>query len=150
MKKYSILFLGLVISVFSMHAQVLKPVKWTFSSESLGKNEHNLVFTATIDPTWWTYSQFIKEGGPIPTSFKFNENKNIVLEGTVSESGDHVKEGIEPMFDMFLKKYADKVVFKQKIKVISGKPEITGTVEFMCCDDKQCLAPMDIDFKISL
>jgi thiol:disulfide interchange protein DsbD len=142
--------LMIFVAPILMHAQNLQPVKWTFTSESLGNNEYNLIYTATIAPTWWTYSQFIKEGGPIPTTFKIEDNKNIELLGAISETSEHTKEGIEPMFDMFLKKFADKAVFVQKIKVLSDKPIIEGSVEFMCCDDMQCLPPEEIKFKISL
>lgn len=142
--------LMIFVAPLLMQAQNLQPVKWTFTSESLGNNEYNLIYTATIAPKWWTYSQYIKEGGPIPTTFKITANKSFELLGTTSETSEHTKEGIEPMFDMFLKKFADKAVFVQKIKVLDGKPIIEGRVEFMCCDDMQCLPPEEIAFKISL
>ncbi len=144
-----VLLVMLFIAPIFMNAQDLKPVKWTFSTESLGNNEYNIVYTATIAPNWWTYSQFIKEGGPIPTSFKITENKDIEIIGITSEFSEHTKEGIEPMFDMFLKKFADKAIFKQKIKLLRGKPSINGVLEFMCCDDMQCLPPEEVTFTIN-
>lgn len=142
-------FIAIMYLAFSTQAQDLNPVKWTFTTESLGKKEYNLVCTATIAPGWWTYSQFIKEGGPIPTTFHFNENKNIALIGVVSETGTKVKEGIEPMFDLFLKEFGETAVFKQKVKVLSGKQTIEGYVEYMCCDDQQCLPPKQEKFLIA-
>ena len=149
MKKISLLIVLFALPLILL-SQELKPVKWTFTTESLGNNEYNIIYTAIIAPHWWTYSQFIKEGGPIPTSFKITENKDIEIVGTTSEFSEHTKEGIEPMFDMFLKKFADKVVFKQKIKVLKGHPTINGVVEFMCCDDMQCLPPEEITFTFNL
>lgn len=150
MKKGYLLIVFLLVTYITSQAQTLKPVSWSFSSESLGNNEYNILLTATIQENWWTYSQYIKEGGPIPTTISFDANKDFEIIGTTGEAGAHVKEGLEPMFDMVLKKYADKVVFTQKIKVLNGKPEISGHIEFMCCDDKQCLAPEIVPFKISI
>jgi thiol:disulfide interchange protein DsbD len=83
--------LMIFVAPILMHAQNLQPVKWTFTSESLGNNEYNLIYTATIAPTWWTYSQFIKEGGPIPTTFKIEANKNIELLGAISETNLQIR-----------------------------------------------------------
>lgn len=129
-------------------AQVVQPVTWTYSIQSLGNNEYNIVCAASIEKNWWTYSQFIKEGGPIPTHVSINTSNDIELIGTCSEYGEHMKEGHEPLFDMVLKKYADKVVFTQKIKVKPGVKEIGGSVEFMCCDDSQCLPPEVLTFNL--
>jgi thiol:disulfide interchange protein DsbD len=150
MKKACLLIVIILVGYITSQAQTLKPVSWMFVSEALGNNEYNVLLIATIQENWWTYSQYIKEGGPIPTTITFDPNKEIEIIGTTGEAGAHVKEGLEPMFDMVLKKYADKVVFTQKIKVLNGKPEISGHVEFMCCDDKQCLAPETVTFKISI
>lgn len=135
---------------FSSSAQILKPVKWSFSVEDLGNNEYNLVSTATIEHGWWVYSQFLKDGGPIPTSFHFDKNAQVDFIGKVSETGDHIKELNEPLFDnMFLKKFGDRAVFKQKVKV-KGPTNVKGYLEFMTCDDQQCLPPDNIDFNFNL
>ena len=75
---------------------------------------------------------------------------NIELIGVLSENGTKVKEGIEPMFDMFLKEFGETAIFKQKFKVLHGKTSIEGYVEYMCCDDMQCLPPKEVKFKIGL
>ena len=147
--KKRLVFIAIMFFAFAMKSQELNPVKWTFKTESLGKNEYYLVATAILEPGWWTYSQFIKEGGPIPTSFHFTENKNISLIGLVSETGTKVKEGIEPMFDLFLKEFGETAVFKQRVKVLNGKQTIEGYVEYMCCDNEQCLPPKQVKFLIA-
>lgn len=44
--------LMIFVAPLLMQAQNLQPVKWTFTSESLGNNEYNLIYTATIAPKW--------------------------------------------------------------------------------------------------
>ena len=149
MKKTILCFVIFFAFAIQVEAQKLTPAKWTFSTESAGKNEYYLVCTAVLEKGQWTYSQFIKDGGPIPTSFHFTENKSIELIDPVSETGTKVKEGIEPMFDMFLKEYGETVTFKQKLKVLNGKATLDGYVEYMCCDDMQCLPPEEVKFSVS-
>ena len=64
----------LLIFLFATsYPQILKPVKWTFETENLGNGDYNLIFKASIDDGWYLYSQFIEEGGPVPTTFYFEE-----------------------------------------------------------------------------
>jgi thiol:disulfide interchange protein DsbD len=53
-------------------------------------------------------------------------------------------------FDSVLKYYENKVDFEQYVKVKDGTPSIRGTLEYMVCDNHQCLPPKDIDFNIKL
>jgi hypothetical protein len=50
-----------------------------------------------------------------------------------------------------VKYFSEKVEFRQKVRVMSAKPvEVKGYVEFMCCDDKQCLPPTEVNFILKL
>lgn len=131
------------------YAQVLTPVKWSFSTKQLSPSEVQLVFKATIDKTWHLYSQDIKPNGPVPTSFNIEKSKDFELVGKVKEP--KAIEEYDPNFDMVLKYFADQAVFTQKIKVLSPKDfVIKGYLEFMCCDDKQCLPPNEVEFEFKI
>ena len=69
MKKNLILILALVAQ-YSL-AQILNPVKWELSIVPVEPLEYELVFTANIDKNWAIYSQFLEEGGPLPTVVSF-------------------------------------------------------------------------------
>ena len=131
-------------SILSLEAQIFEPVKWTFSSANKGK-EAELVFSATIDKGWHLYSQFIEDGGPIPTAFVFEPGEGYELVGTASEG--KATEYYDPNFEMDLKYFSTKAEFKQKIK-FKGTANVTinGFVEFMVCDDERCLPPDQVDF----
>lgn len=140
------LLLGILV-LFSINtfSQILEPVKWTFDKNKISDDEYELIFTAKIDAGWHVYSQYIPDGGPIATSFNFDENKNIELIDSVSEP-EPIKE-YDKNYKMTLKFFAEKAVFKQKIKVLTKeKFDVTGYLEFMCCDDSRCLPPSEIDF----
>lgn len=146
-----VLALTLLLSAFQLtsFAQVLTPVRWSFSAKQLKPDEVQLIFKATIDKTWHLYSQNIKPDGPVPTSFTFEKSKNYELIGKVIEP--KAIEENDPNFNMVLKYFANEAVFTQKIKVRSPADfKIKGFVEFMCCDDKQCLPPNEVDFSFSI
>ncbi len=129
-----------------LSAQILEPAKWQFSKESKGNDEFLLHFDVQLDYGWYIYSQFISDDGPVPTTFQFEKNKKIELLGKVDESGDKVVEGMDEIFGIHLKKFGGKARFTQKVKVQKGANELTGSLEFMVCDDEKCLPPALVDF----
>ncbi len=132
----------------SASAQIFRPVKWSFATEQNG-GEATLIFTATIDKGWHLYSQDIPDGGPIPTSFVFDKTKLVDWVGKPSEGKAEVT--FDPNFDMKLKFFSNKAVFQQKVKIRSQQDfKITGFLEFMVCDDKQCLPPDELKFSFNL
>lgn len=130
-------------------AQVVKPVKWSFSVTKINKAESELVFTADIEKGWNIYSQHIGEGGPIPTSFNFEKGMGYMLTGNVTEP-----QGVEKMdkvFNMKVIYHSGKAEFRQKVKVMSLKPvTVKGHIEFMCCDAESCLPPEEVPFSFEL
>lgn len=148
MKRYCLVLLSFFISLFTF-AQIQDPVKWSYSSKKISDNEAELIITAKIEKGWHLYSQYIAEGGPVKTTFTFNPSPSYKLIGKTTEGKPH--EMHDPNFDMDLKYFEDKAVFKQKIKVIDTKPfTIKGVLEFMVCDDHQCLPPEQPEFEIKV
>ena len=122
------------------NAQVLEPVKWSFDKKQISEEIIELQFQAKMDDGWHLYSQNIPEGGPISTSFNFEESNHYELLGETSEP-EPIKE-FDSNFDMQLKFFDESATFKQKVKVTSEKDfTISGELEYMCCDDSRCLPP---------
>lgn len=136
-----------IIGVVYAHAQIYDPVKWKMEAEHISKNEATVVITATIEPGWHLYSQFIEEGGPIPTTFKFKEGRGYSLIGSVSESPKAIS-AFDPNFNMQIAWHKSKVRFSQKIKLTQPKVNVVGTLEFMVCNDTSCLPPEEVPFVV--
>lgn len=132
----------------NLTAQILEPVKWTFTSEKLSEKEYELVFTANIDLHWHLYSQDIPMSPPA-TTFKFTETNDYKLIGKVQEMSTVIEE-YDPNFEMELKFYANEAIFKQKIELTGDGAIVQGFVEYMCCDDTKCLPPTEADFSFKL
>ncbi len=134
---------------FSLAAQPA-PVEWTFEATRVQGQEYELVFTAIVEDGWYIYSQHLDEGGPIPTSFTFQESAHYTLLGQAEEEGPHRQEGMDELFGMNVVKYGERVVFKQRIRVSDASRPVEGQLEFMTCDDNRCLPPRTVNFRIPL
>lgn len=126
---------------FSMFGQIYNPVKWTTSVEKISEKEYILKAKATIQSGWHLYGQYIEEGGPSRTVFTFkNPQKNFELIDKTTEEEGH--EVVDKIFDMKIKYFEDKALFTQRIKFTSDViTNIGAAVEFMVCDDTNCLPP---------
>lgn len=140
---------SLLLFVQSINAQILNPVKWSTSFEQINEQEFDLIITASIDEGWNVYSQFLEEGGPIPTSFIFEEGAHYEIVGKVKESGKK-KEGYDDLFGMDVVKFYEKAIFTQRVKVTDTSLPIMGELEFMTCDDERCLPPAVEKFSIQV
>ncbi len=149
MKKLIFIYLiGIfILNTAASFSQILDPVRWNYEHKKLSGNEIELTFTADIEDRWHLYSQDLPEGGPIPTSFTIEESADFELIGEVIEVTEpEVK--YDQSFQMKLKLFSHKAVFKQKIKLLSeGTVKIKGFVEFMSCDDERCLPPKESDLE---
>ncbi len=148
MKRFFLLFL-LLCGSWSAQAQIYDPVSWKFSVENIKGDEATLVLSATIQDRWYLYSQFIEDGGPIPTSFSFQKSNDYSLVGSVSESPKAIT-GFDSVFSMQIAKHKNKVDFKQKVKLLKPKVTVKGMLEFMTCDDRNCLPPEEVPFSITV
>ncbi|WP_034041708.1 protein-disulfide reductase DsbD family protein [Wocania ichthyoenteri] len=144
------LVLILVLTLgFNAFSQILEPVEWSTSVEKVSETEYELIATAKIDKGWHLYSQNVPEGGPIPTTFAFQDNQDYELIQTVLEEEGHTIN--DPVFNMRIKFFENKVVFKQRIKVLNNELSLVkGEVEFMVCDDTRCLPPTYADLVFNI
>lgn len=135
----------------SAAAQSGSKVQWTFSSKKIGANKYEVIMTANIQKTWHLYSQHQSEDAiALPTNFKFVKNPLVVLEGKVVEKGKLIS-AFDKATNSNSRYYADKVDFVQVVTVKAGvKTTVAGEVEFMVCDDKQCLPPDRVKFSVQL
>jgi thiol:disulfide interchange protein DsbD len=130
-------------------AQIENPVKWSFTAKKVNATTYEVHATATIEKGWHLYAQDAGEG-PVPTSFKFTKNPLATAVGQTVEVGK-LHKSFDKNFNSELKYYESTVDFVQKVTV-KGKAatKVKGTVEFMVCDDHQCLPPKEVEFAVSV
>jgi len=150
MKFISKLFILFFLTGSFTYAQIYNPVEWISSVEKVTESEFNLVIKANIDDGWHLYSQNVPDGGPIPTRIVFEENNDVYqIIGKPVEGKGH--EEYDKVFNMIIKYFDQQAIFKQRIKVLTdSKITIQGTLEFMVCDDTNCLPPTEVDLVFDL
>lgn len=147
MKKTTILLI-LCISTY-VNAQIHDPVKWETSVEKISENEYDLITTANIDLGWHVYSQNVPEYGPIPTTFTFEGSTNFLKKGNTKEGIGH--EVYDKVFELDIKYFEGEAVFKQRIRLKNTNAfTVNGVVEFMVCNDTQCLPPNEVDLSFDI
>ncbi|MHC0447548.1 cytochrome c biogenesis protein CcdA [Flavobacterium sp. 3-218] len=149
--KKNIFLLGffLLFSIF-VKAQIYNPIKWKTSVEKISDTEYELQAKAIIESGWHLYSQEVSDGGPIPTHFNFIKSADFQLTDAVKE--EKGKTINDPVFKMQIKFFEKETTFRQRIKILSSKPfKINAEVEFMVCNDENCLPPSsdELEFMIS-
>ncbi|MDQ6756552.1 MAG: protein-disulfide reductase DsbD N-terminal domain-containing protein [Bacteroidota bacterium] len=144
MKKLLFTLLALII-LFSVQAQILNPVTFDYSTVKKNDNLYEVHIKANIQSKWHIYSVNNPAGGAQATEIKFKEGKIV---GPVKEKGK-MKTVYEKEFQTNQKYFETTVDFVQLLK-LNGGNKISGTITYMVCNDKQCLPPKDVEFKIKM
>ena len=130
-------------------AQSSKEVHWSYSAKKIADKTYEVHMTASINGDYHMYAQNGGDG-PVSTSFTFTKNPLITPVGKVKEVGKMVKK-FEQAFKSEVRYYEKSVDFVQTIKLrSSAKTSLMGKVEFMVCNDKQCLPPADVDINVNI
>ncbi|MBI1837449.1 MAG: thioredoxin family protein [Flavobacteriia bacterium] len=150
---FSLLLLFFVfVSAKSVSGQIEYPedkVKWKFSVEQ--KGEDAFIIAEVKMETHWHINSIVLPKGTFGYATKFNLTpaKTFKLVGSPLEPKPILKHDDEADEDLSM--HEGKVIFKQKIKVISDKDFIIkGSFSFQTCDETHCLAPYDGSFKVAV
>lgn len=136
----------MLLLAVQLKAQILAPVKWSYAAKKTGKNEAVVFIKATIDGGWHIYSQNIKDGGPVKTTFTFSRSPAYSLIGNTIEPQPIVR--FEKTFNMEVRFFEHSVIFQQKVKLKAAQAIVKGKFEYMTCNDEKCLPPSEVEFSI--
>ena len=142
------IFLATVLGLtaFVSNAQILNPVKFSYTAKKTTAGQYELHIKAMIDPKWHLYSTENPAGGADATVINFTGVDKV---GKLKEKGS-MKTIFEKSFGVNQKYFETSVEFVQVVKAKAGIKKIQGSIEYMVCNDKQCLPPKEIPFEISL
>ncbi len=148
MKKIILAIILLAFTINS-HAQKLAPVKWAYQAVKTGDKQYNIIITANVDAPWHIYSQFVKKG-PVPTTIQFAKNPLVLLKGTTKEVG-RLEKKFDKNFDAVIGSFGGKVQFIQAVTLkVATKTKLTGTIEYMVCNEERCLPPTKQSFEVDI
>ena len=138
MRKILCLFIGIFLSINSIKSQ--EPVSFTTSVNSISENRYELITTSNIEKDWRLYSQYLIDGGAIPTEFTFkNESPDSFnLIGKMVESESITK--FDPIFQLDQSYFINSNTFKQVIEINNlDISKVYANIIFQACDDSLCI-----------
>jgi thiol:disulfide interchange protein len=132
-----ILLIPFLLLPFISFSQVLKPIKWSFStsvSKAKAGDQIELIFNAVIDNRWYLYSSdFDKELGPMVTEFEFIPDSSYKLIGGIVPV--HPKKKYDDLWKGEYTYFTGKAEFRQKVKILSSNFNIKGNFTYQVCSD---------------
>jgi len=129
-------------------SQIFEPVKWSAKIKRISDNEFDIFYKAKIDKGWHVYSLKELKDIPVATTITFLNKKNSYeLVGKTREGKGHT--AYEEVFEAEMKYFEKKAIFKQKIKFNEKKALVVSKLEYVACNDGQCLPPEIVKFNFS-
>lgn len=144
------MFIFALTGFISLSAQIYEPVKWNFTIKNTGKGTADVVLIAMLEKGWHLYGLNIPPDGPRPTSIIFDKIENAEKSGTL-KAVSKLHEEYDSNFDMKLNWYVGEAKFIQGLKYAEGADvKVSGYVEFMACNDENCLPPRKEKFELAI
>src|ERR1700733_2560944 len=128
MKRGILLFVA-CLSICTIKAQILAPVKWSYAAKKISNSEALVFLKATIDAGWHIYSTKQPDGGPKRTEFEFQSSSGYKLIGKLTEPQPIIK--FEKTFNMDVQYFEKTVIFQQKVTLTSSDAVVIGKVNFI-------------------
>lgn len=128
-------------------AQFTSPITWSFDQKRIEGDVYDLIIKAEADAGWNIYSQYTPDGGPVPTTLDWKVGDHYELLGPSTEAG-HEKSGMDDLFGVEVIKFLsdEPYVITQRVRIGNYEQPIELYLEYMCCDDEQCLPPTEEEY----
>jgi thiol:disulfide interchange protein DsbD len=125
------------------------PAQWSFTAVQRTDGMVELRCQATLEVGWHLYATTLpSDEGPIPTSIRLKDTKAFTL---VSLQEPTPVEEYDPNFAMVVRHHSGTPSFVLLLKPNTKAPLVVeGEVEFMLCNDKTCLPPVGVPFKVDV
>jgi thiol:disulfide interchange protein len=144
-----LLVLVLLFSYGQNQAQIKNPSKWSFELVPQNYKVGDIVsleMNVSIEDGYYIYSNdFDPNLGPTLTTATFAKSNTFELQGKLKAI--NAKKKFDPVWEGDITYFKNKGKFVQKIKILSSKGKISGTVDFQTCTDESCV-PGTADFNV--
>jgi thiol:disulfide interchange protein len=134
----------LIFCSLSTFGQIREPAVWTYEASKVEVqigDEIELIFKVKLEDTWHLYSADLDpEIGPLPTVFEYIKDPSYELIGEIVQKGIHTE--YDSLWEADITYFSDKAEFRQRVKILSDKINISGEYEYQVCTtvDGICIA----------
>lgn len=143
-----------LISFIPLSAALPSNVTWSTSVEKTSDTEGTIVWHADIKEGWHIYGLEMPSlpdtPTPPPTSFSITPSDSLELIGDV-ESSAKIESHYDDILKLNIPWVEGAVSFSQKFRVKSDIKglNITGTINFMACNNEACTPPAVEEFSVT-
>lgn len=132
-----------------LHAQT-NIIVWKGDAKPIEKDLYRVELEAQIQPGWHLYDMGpYDDNGPYPTAFVFTLGEGAELVGEV-KMAEQPKRVYDEMFGMEIGYFENKAVFTQDIRLNGAGATVEAYVEYMGCNDMNCIPLSDTTFVFTL
>ncbi|MDE6534868.1 MAG: sulfite exporter TauE/SafE family protein, partial [Muribaculaceae bacterium] len=138
----------LVILPSSLCAQLLDPITWTADLTTEGETA-TLTLTAKIEKGWHLYATELPAeltDGPDPTTVNYSTLTGLEAVGELTPSESPIKV-FDQIYDSDLMFWENQITLTQQFNITDANYALVGTIDFMACNDQNCIPPSSFDFK---
>ena len=152
--KLALVLLSAVFSVVTASAQLPSNVTWTTDIEQVSSTEGVIRWHADIKEGWHIYGLVMPDMPdtplPPPTTFDINPVDGLTLVGDISASVE-IKDHYDDLLQLNIPWVSGSVDFTQKFKLDDGLTGvvITGTINYMACNNEACTPPAHEEFSLN-
>lgn len=126
------------------------PASWSFAYSGMKDGLVVVELKAEVEDGWHLYAMDLpSDEGPIATSVRLKPSADFQVIGAVKEpTPEEVYDG---SFGMIVRYHSGDPTFTVSVRPIGSGPfEVEGEVEYMVCNDKTCLPPVVVPFRITV
>jgi thiol:disulfide interchange protein DsbD len=146
----------ILLLFFSISSNAQNPIIWEVNSSLVQDGIYKLEISAKLEKGWHLYSQFLEQNegydplnSPFSTYITYELNSDFDTIGSTKEIG--VETHYDPVWESEISFFNEKAMFTQLIKSNSlDSTLLKGNINFMICNETQCLPPEDYSFTIDL
>ncbi len=150
MNRFVHTFVVTAIALLGVLTGAAQNVAWRSSVKAEGDSEYRIELEASIPDGYHMYDLGPYEGGPNATSIRFAMNpEEVRLVGDIEQltpSETHYDE----LFGMRIGTLAGKARFAQRVRLARSTATLDVDLEWMICNDTNCLPPDDTQISIAL
>lgn len=141
--------LMLAVALVATTSLFAQEVLWKSRVEQLDGEHYRVLLEASIPDSFHMYDMGPYQNGPTATTIHFSPSEGVTLVGGV-EPLSKPHRYFDEMFGMEIGTYDGKVQFAQNVKLAAPQATLKAEIEWMICDEKNCIPPQDIELTIQL
>ena len=150
LKRLTLLSASALLLCGALSAEEAGPVSWQVSHRDAGSDGlYEVVFEARIASPWHIYDLGPYETGPNPTTIEYGKSAGLTPVGAPYEITKATRVD-DPIFGIEIGYFSHAARIGQKVRVTQPPATLTGTVEWMACNDGMCLPPAQWAFSVTI